>query len=82
MGNERSVPFDMATMPAFASRLHRKWGRSKCTISNSSPLTGIQFFNANVAGAPEMGSHLQFQERDRGDIVLGCIKPVGTPRKR
>ena len=38
------------------------------------------FFNANVAGDPEMGSHLQFQERDRGHIVLGRVRGADFPR--
>lgn len=38
------------------------------------------FFNANVAGDPTLGSHLQFEERDRGAIVLGRVKPADSPR--
>ena len=37
-------------------------------------------FNANVAGDVILGSHLLFQERDRGDIVLGRVKPGAPPR--
>ena len=37
-------------------------------------------FNASVAGDVILGSHLLFEERDRGDIVLGRVKPGVPPR--
>ena len=38
------------------------------------------FFNAHVTGDVILGSHLLFEERDRGDIVLGRVKAGNTPR--
>lgn len=37
-------------------------------------------FNAHVAGDVIMGSHLFFQERDRGAIVLGRVLAANPPR--
>ena len=37
-------------------------------------------FHASVAGDVTLGSHLLFEERDRGDIVLGRVKPGAPPR--
>ena len=38
------------------------------------------YFNAHVSGDAILGSHLLFEERDRGDIVLGRVKPGVPPR--
>ena len=37
-------------------------------------------FNASVAGDVILGSHLLFEQRDRGAIVLGRVKAGNTPR--